>query len=267
MPAPYTHYAVAKETFARLPHNLQKTLLPHLPLYFFGSQGADFCFFYPTRTRNKMNLGRTLHRKGYEFFRILSLFSETDEKALSYALGYITHYATDTTFHPFVYYLSGKSLRKHSQVESALDGYLRHVNEHGVRHDPFSSYLRPSLKEEELDTVFLFYSAYATVNSYLPLTKPTFKKSFFAFNTYTGISLRVFGRKRLRVPISVLTNAEKKVWQNPKAPFRQSTDGADELFEKSVKRAVEYIQQFQTAVAQKKAPPKESFSKSFLSGI
>ncbi len=267
MPAPYTHYAVAKEVFSLLGKNLQRTLLPHLPLYFFGSQGADFCFFYPTRTRNKMNLGRTLHRNGYEFFRILSLFARSDDNALAYALGYITHYATDATFHPFVYYLSGKSLRKHSQVESALDGYLRHVHEHGLHPDPFSDYLRPSLNEEQIDTVFLFYSAYATVNSYLPLAKSTFKKSVFAFNAYTGISLRIFGRKRLRVPISVLTNAEKRIWHNPKAPFEQSKDGADELFEKSVKRAVAYIEQFQNAVSQKKAPPKESFSKSFLSGI
>jgi len=263
MPAPFTHYAVAKECLRRFPSSLQQKLFPRLPLYFFGAQGADFCFFYPTRTRNKMNLGRTLHRKGYEFFRILSLFSRTDENALAYALGYITHYATDTAFHPFVYYLSGRSLLKHSKIESALDGYFRHVNEHTKKDDPFKKYVRPTLSEEQLESVFFLYAAYASVNAYLPLTKPTFQKSVFAFNAYTGMSFRLFGKKSPRIPLSVLLNGEKTVWQNPKAPFQTSTDGAEELFEKSVREAEEYVRLFLECSAQKKAPQRRAFPRAF----
>ncbi|MBQ8657619.1 MAG: zinc dependent phospholipase C family protein [Clostridia bacterium] len=267
MPAPYTHYSVARDAFTLFAPEIQEKILPHLPLYFFGAQGADFCFFYPTRTRKKMNLGRILHRDGYEFFRILALFSHGDDEAFAYALGYIAHYAADTAFHPFVYHLSGKSLMKHSRVESALDRTFRAEDKKRHGPDPFLKYFRPKLTGEYLDKIFLLYASYAAVNGYLPLTKPTFQKSVFAFNAYTGAAFGIFPQRRSPVPLRVLLNVDKTVWYNPKAPFLTSTDGAKELYENAVRSARKYAEIFEACVKEKKAPPKESFSKSFLSGI
>ena len=98
MPAAYTHFAVARETFLRLPQPLQNKIRSP-ELYFFGAQGADFCFFYRAFRPSEINFGRFLHNKGsYGFFRTLLPCAGRDGALFDYALGYLTHYAADCVF-------------------------------------------------------------------------------------------------------------------------------------------------------------------------
>ena len=109
MPAAYTHFSVAAEVFRRLPEEIRGNI-SSLRLYFFGAQVADYCFFYRAFRASEINFGRFLHNRGsFDFFKALLLFSDRNSDLFSYALGYITHYAADCIFHPYVYYLSGHS--------------------------------------------------------------------------------------------------------------------------------------------------------------
>ncbi len=127
MPTAITHQLLAEEVLAASDASLRERVAS-LPLYYFGAQGPDFWFahgaFSPTD-----NLGRHLHtRRPLLFFRILAAAGRTDADVFSYAAGYLTHYAADTVFHPYVYGMMRKLGREskylHHAIEHALDGAL-----------------------------------------------------------------------------------------------------------------------------------------------
>ena len=94
MPAFFTHETVCEKVLDRLPEK-QAARISDRALFYLGAQGGDPLFLY--RDKNK-RLGVVLHReKIYEFFAAL-LRADCD----SFALGYLTHYAADTVFHPYV---------------------------------------------------------------------------------------------------------------------------------------------------------------------
>ncbi len=137
MPSSITHQLIAEETLSRLPASLQTAVEAAPDEYFFGCQGPDFLFFYRIGNRSEYNLGKFMHRNCvYDvfclFLRVLrGEFAEFSLRertcVLSYALGYITHYCADSTFHPFVYrYLALINAEKsvHQQIENDWDVYF-----------------------------------------------------------------------------------------------------------------------------------------------
>ena len=79
MPASYTHFLVAREGLKHLSLPLKNIAKQHSNLYFFGAQGADFCFFQPNFGEKMPNLGAVLHREGgFSAFEILKHYSLTD---------------------------------------------------------------------------------------------------------------------------------------------------------------------------------------------
>ena len=119
-----THQLVAEETMLRLPDEIGRTLQRRYHDYFWGAQGPDPLFFY--RVLQRDNPGRRLHRAGASF---LSAMKENAKQtrggpAAAYALGYLTHCATDILFHPAVYtrLRSGPRLGfAHQQLENDWD--------------------------------------------------------------------------------------------------------------------------------------------------
>ena len=264
MPAVYTHYMIARETLLRLPQNIQDTISHFLPLYFFGAQGADFCFFYRRLNANGKNLGSFLHRnKVYEAFSVIQLFSAHNPMLNAYALGFITHYAADTTFHPYVYELSGNSPLQHTRVENTLDGYFK-SNEKSF--DTFAEYFtqKPSAKERE--ELFFLYSSIAAKCGFPTLIKSTFFQAISLFNAYLPYPYAIFSKNNRRF-LDTVINKEKRTWRYPAAPTIQSNDNAYELLERSIYAATVYIQEFSNAVARNTPLPRNSFSKNYLTGI
>lgn len=136
MPSSITHQLVAEEALKLLPPEAKAAAERFPDEYFLGCQGPDMFFFYRIGNRSEYNLGKFLHR--YRVYDVFSLFlsalrgkegaprfGETEKmQALSYVLGYITHYAADTAFHPFVYnYLKEYRCEKrvHQQMENDWD--------------------------------------------------------------------------------------------------------------------------------------------------
>ena len=266
MASSYTHHLVAARVFNTLPAPLKEAVSPYLSLYFFGAQGADFCFFCPLTegVKKPVNFGSYLHRYGgFSAFSVCKLFSATDKAVFAYSLGYITHYAADTIFHPFVYATAGKSPLRHSRVERALDLFLKRIlpNE-----DTYDTYYAKKPSEKERQTLFLLYSAFAAANRLPVLKKTAFYRSFTLFNAYLPRLSAVLSGKNTRL-INALSNAENAEWANPAAPVLKSFDGGAELFEKSVKNALFMIEEFDLAVKNKTALPFAVFGKNYLSGL
>ncbi len=136
MPSSITHQLIAEEALKQFPEEAKRAAQRFPDEYFLGSQGPDVFFFYRIGNRSEYNLGKFMHR--YRVYDVFSLFlgalrgeegaprfSEEEKiRALAYVLGYITHYAADSAFHPFVYrYLEEYRCQKreHQQMENDWD--------------------------------------------------------------------------------------------------------------------------------------------------
>ncbi len=142
MPSSITHQLVAEEAIALLPARAQEAIRNAPDEYALGAQGPDWLFFYRIGSKKEYNFGKFLHRyRVYDvfclFFRLLlqedndgrvpRLSARQWDEALAYILGYITHYAADSTFHPFVYrYMEEYGCQKfdHQQMENDWDVYF-----------------------------------------------------------------------------------------------------------------------------------------------
>ncbi|MBQ8295102.1 MAG: zinc dependent phospholipase C family protein [Clostridia bacterium] len=266
MPSFYTHYAIARNTFLSLPSDVQNRLRPHLPLYFFGAQGADFCFFYRavrSFASNRQNFGSYLHRYGGRaVFTLMQTLSLRDSRLLAYALGYVTHYAADCTFHPFVYAMAGKSHVQHSRIENALDGYFKTLD---CTIDPYLQYFGKILSNEDADDLFFLFAAIAAKTGFPPLVKRAFLRALSLFNSYMGIPSALF--RQNKPLLNMLLNENKKTWFYPADPTISSTDGANDLFKRSVSTAQHLTNEFLFSVKHQTPLSISLFNNNFLTGL
>ena len=247
MPASYTHYLVAQKTLARLPKSVQKEIQPHLPLYFFGAQGADFCFFYTVLGGFSQNLGSYLHRQGgFPAFKVCKTLS-VQAPIFAYSLGYATHYAADATFHPFIYEKTGKSALRHTRLENALDKYFKSstADESNQKND---AYYCARLTAKDKETLFFLYAAICARIGFPPLEKKPFFRAITLFNAYLPPSFRIFSLKITPLIRSISTQANG-------------------LFERSLKEAEAVCGAFLESVKKKTPLPCEIFGKSYLTGL
>lgn len=263
MPAYYTHYLVARETFLSSPPSVQRQICPFLPAYFFGAQGADFCFFYHSLRVKSPNFGSYLHRAGgYDAFSVLRLFAQKQPLLRAYALGFITHYAADSLFHPYVYALSGSSALRHNRNESLIDAYFFEEN----RIDPYASYAKARLSPKQADELFYVYAAIAARCGLPPLFKAPFFRAISIFNAYLPVT-SYLSKDKNADRILAVANEEKKAWSYPADPSITSTDDLSALFQRSVNLAKSLFDLFLRAVERKERLPRALFGKSFLTGI
>ncbi len=251
MPAVYTHYAVAREAWKSLPLELQEKLRAHLSVYFFGANGPDFCFFYKF-LEPKPNLGSFLHHKGsLHSFQVLKAFSLSSPLTLAYALGFITHYATDVVFHPVVYKTSKKSLLKHTRIENAIDGYFKGSSKENL--DPYRRFYRTKLSDGEKSELFFLFSAIAAKCDLPPLVKSSFFRAIQRFHAYLPMPNAFFGQEKDWGDVEIKEGEpERKI--------------ADELFVRSVAFACELMEVFLEHVETRTALPEDLFGKNYLTG-
>lgn len=250
MPSAYTHHLVAHRVFSTLPTHIQKTIRPHLGLYFFGAQGADFCFFYKFLPGKRKNLGSYLHRKGgYEAFRLLKNFSVHDSAALAYALGYITHYAVDVRYHPSIYAVAGKDIFRHSYLENALDKYYR-KRYFGEDNRTSEEFFRKTLTATEEKTLFFIYAAFASRADYPPLIENEFLGAVKLFNAYLPASYSFFN----------VAYAKLKTLPPP------DPTTAENLLLSAVSYAETLFSEFLHAIETQSPLSRETFGKNYLNG-
>ena len=129
MPSTYAHRRFGADVLALLPDGLRATLEQHRELYDIGLHGPDLMFYYKALQSNPVNrLGNTMHeQKGEVFFtraRAVVEHAADKDAALAYALGFVCHFALDSTCHPFVEQFTRESGVTHCEIETEFDNML-----------------------------------------------------------------------------------------------------------------------------------------------
>lgn len=120
MPSVISHYLLASRMLAYLRHAHPDFKINQNALYW-GAQGPDFLYAHPKKEMQE--LADSLHRSSpYQTLSYIASFARSTKNDIdeSYALGFFTHYAFDSTAHPFVLYGAG-------QIASAESGLTENI--------------------------------------------------------------------------------------------------------------------------------------------
>ena len=280
MAAYITHKLAAKAVFSALGEDLKEKITAPLR-YYAGAQGGDCFFIYRPLRKKGFNLGKLLHRRNvYAFFSAAREYAENTGD-YSYILGYITHYAVDTVFHPYVYateYETLASLEKprkkdkvHFLIERDADAFL--LRRYGGKDDT-GPQAPPS--EEDGDAIFALLDYAVKKSCGFGLEKKAVKSALARFPRQQSYLFDTEGTRRKRI-----YGIEKKLRlrhffsymflrENPDARFETLKNGGEEksvyrLFEEAVEKSVMLIGLFVRTPAGE-ALDETLFSSDFNSG-
>ena len=137
MPEAYTHIRTARRTLAQ-----SGAPAPDTPAYEMGANGPDPLFAYHVLQSAKKRpydlaaLGERMHEEQTGRFLRAMVFRAWSEAQRSYTLGFLSHYAADSTLHPYVEALCAPGgvfggPYGHGFCEAALDSELHEQDGHG----------------------------------------------------------------------------------------------------------------------------------------
>ncbi len=129
MPACYAHYRFGAKALKELSISIQKTVQKNRELYDIGVHGPDILFFYRPLKRNEVNAyGNTIHHESASIFfkkaRTIYAKNADKEAMLAYLLGFVAHFALDTTDHPYIAKKMEVSKVSHFAIESEYERHL-----------------------------------------------------------------------------------------------------------------------------------------------
>ena len=291
MPAQYTHQLLAERIFGDLPAAVRAEITDRAA-YFIGAQGGDVFYFLRVPDGKAKNLGKYMHREDvYGFFSALCRRAKGGA-ALSYALGYVAHYAADVVFHPFVYAVCAqmakegamRRVRLHAYVESDLDSYF--VQKYaGV---PVNGYAYPVAKREpDARALYELIRGACRDRGRKDFSFRAFRRALSRFYLFERLFRDTTLRKRkflhaaetlLHAPhtLSVLCrraeadgrclNRSRAVWRNPSDLSFVSDEDADMLFERAAAEGVRLACAFYACARSGEALPAADFGKGLLTG-
>lgn len=159
MPSTYAHRRFGANVLEHLPDELRAQLEQNRELYDIGLHGPDLLFYYHAAKSNPVGaLGNAMHEEpGRVFFdrarRVVHCEADRDA-ALAYALGFVCHFALDSTCHPYVEAYVRESGVSHCEIETEFDNAL--LREDG--YDPMkfftASHIKPSRQRAEVVAPF-----------------------------------------------------------------------------------------------------------------
>lgn len=127
MPSTYAHYKFANEVLPLLPEEAKKAVDENKTLYLIGCHGPDILFYYKAIKSNAVNrLGYAMHgRSASPFFeRAKELIKQGGAPSLAYTMGFITHFALDSTCHGYVEEQRKRVGITHTKLEVEFDRSL-----------------------------------------------------------------------------------------------------------------------------------------------
>lgn len=135
MPSTYAHRRFGANVLERLPEELSRTIQQNRELFDVGLHGPDLLFYYHAVTSNPVSkLGNAMHdQPGRVFFdRARSVVQKAENRpaALAYALGFVCHFALDSTCHPYVERFTRESGVTHCETETEFDNALMRKDGH-----------------------------------------------------------------------------------------------------------------------------------------
>lgn len=199
MPAFFTHKTIADRVLSRLPTDIFDKITC-AACYYAGAQGADPFFIYRPFKRKGYNLGKLMHRVNtLDFFKNAKNKLVTDGGENSYIFGYITHYAVDITFHPYVYNLERR-------LRAQLPPRRRKDNLHSLIERDLDSFIFERYENADLKTYdYLVTLTDADVYSIFKTLDDVIWKTYAIRLDYDGVRnsiLRFFNRQKAFLDVS-----------------------------------------------------------------
>lgn len=244
MPSTYAHRRFGTNVLEHLPDELRAQLEQNRELYDIGLHGPDLLFYYHAAKSNPVGaLGNAMHEEpGRAFFdrarRVVHCEADRDA-ALAYALGFVCHFALDSTCHPYVEQYVRSSGVSHCEIETEFDNMLLRRDGHDPMHYLTASHIQPS--RIWANVVAPFYEGISVDEAYQAMTGMVFvHKMLLASNP----------AKRW-VVLSAMRLAGK--WEfmhglvaNPKPnpDCAESGCGLDALYQKAIPLAVRLITEY-----------------------
>ena len=159
MPSTYAHRRFGADVLVQLPRELREKITPYRPLYDMGLHGPDLMFYYRALQSNPVNrLGNAMHEQpGRVFFtRARGVVNTARNKnaALAYALGFVCHFALDSTCHPYVERYTRESGVSHCEIETEFDNMLMRRDGYDPLHFFTASHIHPSMERAKVVAPF-----------------------------------------------------------------------------------------------------------------
>jgi hypothetical protein len=268
MPSAYVHEVIAQDALARLtlPEGWNAACDAALQL---GAQGPDLFFYYavlsPLPPHREIRFGHWLHK--HKTGKVLvSLVQEAANRgpvAKAFALGFLAHYAGDTTIHPYVAGWAATGW-EHLPLEKVLEAWL--YRKRGGQGIPLQlsqfSHLTPDAKEEAAATLS------AALRRALPREARWIspKRMMHAISDAGKVTRLVYSpsgsryefmrkvENLLHYPMLITNhmipltwqgdpdNAGHKPWRNPDAPEEVRTESVEDLVAVATTRTMRYMQ-------------------------
>ena len=129
MPSTFAHYHFGNLAAAGLEPALQEKLTYNRKLFLIGVHGPDVLFHFRPLFSNRINArGHAMHEESaYDFFKrcpALTAKSCDPEAARAYVLGFICHFALDSTCHGYIDRQVKELSVSHVELEMEFDKYL-----------------------------------------------------------------------------------------------------------------------------------------------
>lgn len=157
MPTTYAHWAFGRDCIEKMPKNLQSIIHKHRDIYNLGVHGPDI-LFYDLMHSDIVEYGNQLHDTPMKvFFKGCKEAFKTHkekEEMLAYIMGFLTHFALDSTCHSYI----GKKVDvgpvSHFKIESEWDRHVIEVDKRVPNLVDRAESLRPNKKNAKIISYF-----------------------------------------------------------------------------------------------------------------
>ena len=159
MPSTYAHYRLGKEVIQKLDPDLRAIAEGHRQLYDIGLHGPDILFYYDALHRNPTSqIGFDMHGfPARDFFGpARDIVSNADDRdaAEAYLMGFVCHFALDSTCHPCIEdYIHDRGVA-HTKIEGEFDRMLLVKDGKDPMRQSLVPHIRPSAENAEVVSRF-----------------------------------------------------------------------------------------------------------------
>ena len=295
MPSTVTHAYFSMDLYDRLDRKKQKMLEPYREQFKIFGQGPDVFFFYnlmnPKKGRKIRRLGLYMQKNETQAFFVNLITTikdkklEKDPEVLAFLYGFLAHYVSDMTMHPFIIYKTGVFNKKdrtsykyfggHEQMESYIDAYFMQVRGKTKPKD-FKAYkfcftntnISSNLKRLIDEVFYKTFNEKNIGNKYAASVKQM--KSFFTLFRHdpTGIKKKIYGFSQI-LPFNIkldtisyhitldnneyYLNLNKEYWHHPLDKNEIYNYSFIELYAIALSRALKLIEEVDKALLNKKS--------------